>query len=286
MSKQWDAKTKYKSGALVAFKDKQYKRISDDELIEKCETTSPDKPIYLWKLVSDTEQSPEITSASEDKIPGKQLDLKNWYLTLPIGKPRDPLCIYQPDLDKYVHPKFFFANEENNAVVFISHCGGVTTKGSKYSRSELRECTNNGKDKASWDTEKGKHTMTFTACVQNVPKVKPSVIVGQIHATTQYLVLVKLIKGKLQVQHDGKIIGTLDDKFSLGKRFTVKIEVYNNATYIYYNDVTNAKVKLNTKAKDCYFKVGSYNQSSTSTGDKPEETAEVWVYNLKVEHTF
>jgi hypothetical protein len=285
MFKQWDTKTKYKSGALVTFKDKQYMRISDDEMITKCDTTSPDKPVYPWKLVSDTEQLQELTSTYEDKTPGKQLDLKNWYLTLPIGKKFDPLCIFQPNLDKYKHPKFFFVNEKRDAVVFVAHCDAVTTKGSKYGRSELRECTNNGKDKAAWDTEKGKHTMTYTACVTNVPKVKPSLIVGQIHATTQYLVLVKLIKGKLQVQHDDKVIGTLDDKFSLGTKFTVKIEVYNNTTYIYYNDMTNAKVNFTTKAKDCYFKIGSYNQSSTSTGDKAEEYAEVWVYDLKVEHT-
>lgn len=288
MSKLWNAETKYKAGSIVTFNGKEYKKISDSKIIEKCDSTAPDKPIYIWSEQTVQQQSNNTPSkpTTQDNIPSKQLDLTNWYLTLPVGKQHDPLCIFQPNLDKYMHPEYFFVNDKKDAVVFKAHCGAVTTEGSKYGRSELRECINNGKDKASWDTEKGKHTMIYTACIQHVPMVKPSVIVGQIHATKEYLILIKLIQGKLQVQYDDKIVGTLDEKLSLGQPFTVKIEVCNNTIFVYYNDMNNAKVKLTTKANNCYFKVGAYNQSSTSTGDKPEEYAEVWIYDLKVEHTF
>lgn len=219
-----------------------------------------------------------------DVAPGRLLDLKNWYLTLPTGKQKDPDCVFQPRLDSFVHPRFFFVNEKKDAVVFRAHCGAVTTKNARYGRSELRECTNGGKDKAAWDTGKGEHTMTYSAIVKELPVAKPSAIVGQIHATKKYLILIKLRKNKLQVQHNGKLVGTLDGNFELGKTFSIKINVKDNITNIYYNDMTKVKVRVSAKASDCYFKVGSYLQSSTSTGDKADACAEVWLYNLKVEH--
>lgn len=219
-----------------------------------------------------------------DVAPGRLLDLKNWYLTLPTGKQKDPDCIFQPRLESFVHPKSFYVNEKKDAIVFRAHCGAVTTKSSRYGRSELRECTNGGKDKAAWDTGKGEHTITYTASVNELPVAKPSVIVGQIHATKKYLILIKLYKDKLQVQHNGKLIGTLDGNLQLGKKFSIKINVKDNITNIYYNDMTKVKVRVSAKASDCYFKVGSYVQSSTSTGDKAHACAEVWLYDLKVEH--
>lgn len=219
-----------------------------------------------------------------DVAPGKLIDLKNWYLTLPTGKQKDPDCVFQPHLENFVHPKFFFVNEEKDAVVFRAHCGAVTTKSSRYGRSELRECINGGKDKAAWNTDKGEHTMTYTASVEELPVAKPSVIVGQIHATKKYLILIKLNNNKLQVQHNGKIVGTLDDNFKLGKKFSIKISAKDNITNVYYNDMTKVKVRVSTKASNCYFKVGSYVQSSTSTGDKAEACARVCLYDIKVEH--
>lgn len=221
---------------------------------------------------------------SNDVTPGQLIDLKNWYLTLPTGRPKDPDCIFQPRLESFIHPKFFFVNQKKNAVVCIAHCGAVTTKSSRYGRSELRECTNGGKDKAAWDTDQGEHTMTYTASVEKLPVAKPSVIVGQIHATKKYLILIKVRKNKLQVQHNGKIVGTLDDTFTLGKKFSIRIHVKDNMTNIYYNDMTKVKVRVSTKATKCYFKVGSYVQSSTSTGDKADACSEVCLYDVKVEH--
>lgn len=238
-------------------------------------------------LENDECQFADSTSKSirpNNIAPGQLIDLKNWYLTLPTGKQKDPDCVFQPRLESFIHPKFFLVNEKKDAVIFRAHCGAVTTKNSRYGRSELRECTNEGKDKASWDTDKGEHTMTYTASVKELPVVKPSVIVGQIHATKKYLILIKLRKNKLQVQHNGKIIGTLDDNFKLNNIFHIKIEVKNNNIHIHYNDMTKAKVRVVAKASKCYFKVGSYLQSSAATGDKEDSIAEVWLYNLKVEH--
>ncbi len=216
--------------------------------------------------------------------PAQLINLKNWYLTLPIGQKNDPNCVFQPTLDRFVDPRFFFVDNQKNAGVLIADCGGVTTKGSRYGRCELRECTNGGKDKAAWDTDKGEHTMTYTASVEELPAVKPSVIVGQIHATEKYLILIKISKNKLQVQHSGKIVGILDDNFQIGKKFSIKIIVRNNITHIYYDDMTKVKVRISSKASKCYFKVGAYVQSNTSTGDKPDACAKVCLYDINVEH--
>lgn len=235
-------------------------------------------------LESVNEISKSVQIRSKDLKPGQLINLKNWYLTLPIGKPKDPDCIFQPQLERFEHSRFFFVDERKNAVVFVAHCGSVTTKNARYGRSELRECVNDGRDKAAWDTNNGEHTMIYTASVEELPIAKPSAIVGQIHATNKYLILIKLRKNKLQVQHNGKIVGTLDDNFKLSQRFSIKIHTKDNITNIYYNDMTKVKVRVSAKASKCYFKVGSYVQSSTSTGDKPEACAKVCLYDLKVEH--
>lgn len=236
----------------------------------------------IQPLTNEISRSTHIRS--KDVVPGQLIDLKNWYLTLPIGKPKDPDCIFSPNLERFVHPRFFYVNNKKDAVVFMAHCGGVTTKGARYARSELRECTNGGKDKAAWETDKGEHTMTYTASVEKLPLAKPSAIIGQIHATKKYFVLIKLRKNKLQVQHNDKIVGTLDDNFKVGKKFTIKINVKDNITNIYYDDMTRVKVRISAKASKCYFKVGSYLQSSTSTGDNADACAEVCLYDVKVEH--
>ena len=221
---------------------------------------------------------------STTKKPSEIIDLKNWYLTLPIGKPGSPTCIYNPDLKNYENDKHFYTNRDDNgdAIVFTAHCGGVTTKNTKYPRSELREMFET--NKASWSTTKGVHTMTTVACVKKLPTAKPHVVVGQIHNGADDVIEVRLTGKKLEVIHDEKHYGALDEDYKLAEKFTLKIRTIGGVIEVYYNDMDTPKLKIPGKTDKCYFKMGCYTQSNTTKGDKPDAYAEVWVYALDVKH--
>jgi Alginate lyase len=101
-------------------------------------------------------------------LPSSLIKLSNWYLTLPIGSPGSPTLIN--DLSKYLNRDHFYVNETAKAVVFVAPVGGVTTKNSKYPRSELREMMNG--QKADWSMTQGFHSMTAVESIHKVPKVK------------------------------------------------------------------------------------------------------------------
>jgi len=222
---------------------------------------------------------------TQSKKPSDIIDLTNWYITTPFGKPGSPECIYQPALNSFVHDKYFYVNETGDAVVFVANCGGVTTKGSSYPRSELREMKNNGKDQASWTTSSGKHTMTVVESIHHLPKVKNHVVCAQYHDKEDDCVEIGLRGNKLIAFHDTTVYGTLDDNYQLGTKFTLKLVVEKDKTSVYYNDMTTPKLTASTKYSGCYWKAGCYTQSNTSKGDATDDYAEVHIYSLKVEHT-
>ena len=219
--------------------------------------------------------------------PSKILNLKNWYLTLPIGKAGDPDLIYQPQLDTYEHPVHFTVKD--NHVVFSAHAGGVTTSGTKNPRSELREM--NGKDKAKWSTTVGHHEMVVTEKVIALPKGRPSVVIGQIHRGTDDLIEVRCWtppKSKttvLDVFHDSKNYGVLESNYILGTEYTYKISASDGIINVYYNDMTKPKIKIPAKVSTCFFKAGCYTQANlTVSGVHAEDFGEVHMCSLNVTH--
>lgn len=220
--------------------------------------------------------------------PSKILNLKNWYLTLPIGKGDEPELIYQPKLDVYEHNKHFTVKDKH--VVFNAHAGGTTTKNSKNPRCELREM--NGKEKAKWSTTVGRHEMTFSGKVVALPKGRPSVVIGQIHKGSDDLIEVRCWippNGNtpvIDVFHDSKIYGLLEDKYKLDTEYTVKIFVSDGTINVYYNDMTKPKIKIPAKCDTCFFKAGCYTQANpTKPNVLPEHFAEVHMSSLSVSHT-
>lgn len=226
------------------------------------------------------------------KLPSQVLDLKNWYLTLPIGEVEKPLNVYQPELDKYSHSTHFFVpSSESSWVVFRAHAGGVTTKNSLNPRSELREMTNNGKDKASWKTTSGIHIMTFKGKTLALPETRPSVVIGQIHDGSDDVIEVRcwIPKGKtspvIDVFHDSTVYGLLTDNYKLGDEYTIRILAEKGVMNVFYNDMNTPKLKIKGKKSGCYFKAGCYIQANpTKHGAKPEEFAEAWLSQVIVEH--
>lgn len=229
-------------------------------------------------------QAPAVPAGTV--LPSSILDLKTWYVTLPIGPAEHPTCVQPQQLGSFCDPSWFFVNDSKDAVVFRANCGGVTTKGSGYPRSELREMTADGK-LASWDCSKGTHTMTVTEAVHALPPVKPQTVVAQIHDAKDDVIEVRLTGngGVLEVIHNSKHYGVLDNSYTLGKVFTLRITAAGGNILVFYNDMQTPKAKIPAKNKGCYFKAGAYTQSNTTKGDKADAYSEVWIYKVQVEHT-
>ncbi len=216
-------------------------------------------------------------------LPSQVLDLLNWKLTLPIGSAGSPTEIDQPALASFVDPNYFYVNAAGNGVVFTAPCGGVTTSGSSYPRSELREMTNNGSAQASWSTTSGTHTMEITEAIMHLPVAKPQVIAGQIHDASTKVVDCRLAGSKLYIENpSGGTVGVLTSSYQLGTEFTVKFVASNGGIAIYYNGTYMFTYSVSESG--LYFKTGDYTQSNTSTGDSATAYGQVVVYGVTVSH--
>jgi len=232
----------------------------------------------------DSTQNPPPPVTNNLVLPATVLDLTNWKLTLPVdtahaGSPDEYL---QPELATFVDTNYFYVNADTNAVVFTAPCGGATTSGSGYPRSELREMTNNGAALASWSTTSGTHTMEITEAITHLPDVKPHCVAGQIHDPNDDVITFRLEGTKLFIDQNGVNGPTLNSNYQLGDIFTVKwvahdggVDCYYNGQFIYTYQVSDS---------GCYFKIGCYTQSNTSKGDLPTAYGQVMVYSYSVSH--
>jgi Alginate lyase len=137
------------------------------------------------KIVSDNTSS-DVARATT--FPSDVLNLSNWKIALPIddngNQSGDAKEVKQPALDSYTISPYFRVTSTGTGVSFRANCGGATTSGSEYPRSELREMKNNGTTNASWSSGSGTHTMEIDQSIKNLPVQKPQMIVGQVFGTS------------------------------------------------------------------------------------------------------
>lgn len=147
-----------------------------------------------------------------DVPPSENFDLSYWKLTLPAdldgnGKVDE---ISETDLAGYSDERFFYTDPVTGGMVFRTVPGGVTTSGSSYTRSELREMMRRGDESISTRNDDGTPTannwvfssapeeaqamaggvdgvMRATLAVNQVTRMGEAgkvgrVIIGQIHA--------------------------------------------------------------------------------------------------------
>lgn len=85
---------------------------------------------------------PAAGLASEDHVraPGSVFDLSHWKITLPMDDDGDgrPDEVSVSDIQDYVHPDFFYLDEEGR-MVFTAPNRAITTANSSNTRSELRQ---------------------------------------------------------------------------------------------------------------------------------------------------
>jgi poly(beta-D-mannuronate) lyase len=209
------------------------------------------------------------------------VDPNGWYLTLPTGSKGNPDTVQPPKLAGY-SSTWFHLDSGKDGLVFTANAGGVTTSGSSYPRSELREM--DGSKKAGWSNTRGTHTLAVRQAVTALPKAKPEVVTAQIHDSSDDVLEIRLEGTRLIAQYnDGRSDITLDPSYSLGTTYDLKITAAGGRIRVYYNGAK--KVDIAKQGSGWYFKSGSYIQSNTSKGDKAGAVATVVIYQLGVTHT-
>jgi hypothetical protein len=206
---------------------------------------------------------------------------------LPIGHPGHPVEIRQPQLGGFPGDAHFHLDPRLGGVVFRAPVGGVTTKNSTYPRSELREMTPGGSREARWSNQAGQHILTLSEAITATPRVKPHVVVAQVHDADDDVVMVRLEGRRLFVESDGDEVGLLDPDYRLGSRFTIGIVASPGGVRVFHraDGATQTQVvHVGKVGGGMYFKVGCYTQSNRSRGDAPAAYGEVVVYALAVRH--
>jgi hypothetical protein len=223
-------------------------------------------------------------------LPSQILNLTNWKITLPIdgrgSQSGEATEVKQPTLNSYSISPYFKVTSTGTGVLFRANCGGATTSGSGYPRSELREMKNNGTTNASWSSGSGTHTMEIDQSIKKLPLQKPQMIVGQVFGTSDDIITFKISGKTLYVQADDVNKATLNSNYTLGTRFKVKFVVSGNKVKCYYNGVL--KYTYN-KTFTGYFKAGAYVLSSCKgskkvSGESCDAFGEVVIYNVSVSH--
>jgi alpha-tubulin suppressor-like RCC1 family protein len=235
---------------------------------------------------------------STTMVPGDLLKLTNWYLTLPIGEKHDPRDIYQPELDRYSISPYFRVDPNGTGVRFQAYADGSTTENSHYARSELREMTDGGSERASWRSTSGTHTMTLVQAINHVPTNKPHVVAGQIHDSSDNVIMIRLNAPRLYVEIGDGDLKPLDSNYVLGKKFKIHIRVASGKiTVTYWKSPTDSEptttrtMTFGESSSGWYFKAGCYTLASSSYSyenawepEDPDAYGQVTVYRMDIGH--
>ncbi|SCF02709.1 polysaccharide lyase family 7 protein [Micromonospora mirobrigensis] len=219
-------------------------------------------------------------------VPADVLNLTNWKLTLPTGPVEDPTTITQPTLAGYQATPWFTTASSCAAVQFRAAVNGVTTSGSGYPRSELREMTGNGATNASWSSTSGTHTMSFEEAFTNLPAGKPHLVGAQIHDASDDVTVFRLEGTNLYVTNgDNAHHKLVTSGYQLGTRYRGKFVVSGGQVKVYYNDVLQTTITRSFSG--AYFKAGAYTQANCTNaapcGDG--NYGQTLIYALTVSHS-
>jgi hypothetical protein len=223
------------------------------------------------------------------RTPGEVLDLANWKLQAAGLEPGDNSGklteVKGPALASTVLASVFEVTPECSAVVFSAGVDGVTTKGSSYPRSELREMTGGGESEAAWSSTSGVHTLTVTEAFTHLPNGKPHLVGAQIHDAKDDVSVFRLEGAKLYVTDgDDANAHLVDPNYVLGTPFEAKYVVSDGQVRAYYNGAL--KATMTKSFSGAYFKVGAYTQANC-TNSPPcafDNYGQVAVLSLLVSH--
>jgi hypothetical protein len=214
--------------------------------------------------------------------PADLLTPGQWYLTLPTGEPGHPDTVDGEKLATFSN-EFFELNDSRDGIVFAANAGGVTTKNSKYARSELREM--DGTEKAAWSNTSGRHTLELCEAITKVPiGGKPEVVAAQIHDGNDDVLQIRLEDKTLIAKYaDGEQTVVLDDGYQLGTPYSLTIDASDSKVVVFYKGQQRADLPL--AGDGWYWKVGAYVQSNVERGADPGAIGEVVVHSVRVTHS-
>lgn len=248
-------------------------------------------PCLVLAAASVPEKPSEEVTASEIALtatcsrPAQVLNLTNWKLQLPIGAEEKPTEIKQPQLATYSNPSYFSANTNCDGVRFTAPVNGVTTSGSSYPRSELREMTNNGRDNMSFSSTVGTHKFQVQLAFAALPKVKPHLVGLQVHGGTFDASAFRLEGTKLWITNgDNAHHYLVTDNYKLNTRILAAYEVSGGVIKAFVNgrQVTSFPSAITTG----YFKTGAYTQANCLNSTPCDSTnyGRTVVYSMSVSH--
>jgi hypothetical protein len=216
---------------------------------------------------------------------GARTDLSRWKLTLPTGSQGKPREIARPNAAASPDRNWFSASPDDG-IVFRAPVNGVTTKGSKNPRSELREMTGDGSTPASWSSTSGTHAMRVVEAFTHLPTGKPALVGAQIHDAADDITVFRLEGSNLYVT-DGNNphYKLVTSSYQLGTPFEATYVVSGGQVRAYVNGQLVATLAKNFTG--AYFKAGAYTQANCSNSSpcSPANYGETVIYDLQVTHT-
>lgn len=204
------------------------------------------------------------SGSNPKKVPGEVLNLNGWKITLPIGSGNKPKEITRPGLSTYENKPYFYTDNGVD-VVFQAPVNGVTTSGSSYPRSELRQMDGNG-DETSWSNKHDTWTMEATMAFTHLPGTKPHCVGLQIHDSNDDVTVLRLEGNDLYVtKGDDTHYDLIDGSYSLGTFMDVKVVANAGGSIDWYFDGVK-KATVSGVYSGLYFKAGVYPQANESNG--------------------
>ena len=217
---------------------------------------------------------------------GVGLDLSGWKLTLPTGAKGKPTEVDSPRADAPADAHWF-GQTADHAVAFRAPVDGVTTSGSHYPRSELREMSGDGSSPASWSSTSGEHTMRVVEAFTHLPTGKSELVGAQIHDASHDITVFRLEGSDLYITNDQnphfKLVAS---GYQLGTPFEAKYVVSAGQVHAFYNGTEQATIPAPSLA-GAYFKAGAYTQANCTNSSpcSDDNYGETLIYQLQVTHT-
>jgi hypothetical protein len=239
-----------------------------------------------WNSVTEVEVWGESGGGGGNcTYPADVLNLTNWKITLPTGPSESPTEVKQPALDSFTVDPWFKPTAACDAVQFRSPVNGVTTGGSSYPRSELREMANNGTSNASWSSTSGTHTLVVNEAFTTLPATKPHLVGAQIHDSSDDVTVFRLEGSSLYITNgDTTHHKLVTSNYVLGTRFEAKFVVSGGQIRAYYNGTLQTTISKSFSGG--YFKAGAYTQANCSNSSPCSNSnyGQVLIYSVSVTH--
>ncbi|QNE17653.1 alginate lyase [Kribbella qitaiheensis] len=237
-----------------------------------------------WNSITEVEVWGPDGGSPGGGVPADVLDLTNWKVTLPTGSAGSPTEIKQPALATFsVDPYFTVVGD---AVQFRAPVNGVTTSGSSYPRSELREMTSNGSANASWSSTSGTHTLVVSESFDHLPAGKPQLVGAQIHDAADDITVFRLEGSSLYITNGNTTHYKLvTSSYTLGTVYEAKFVVSGGQVKAYYNGVLQTTISKSFSG--AYFKAGAYTQANCTNSSPCAESnyGQTTIHNVTVTHS-